>query len=196
MRTHNDPQFPQHPIWGESPHVLWGITAVDGDADFWSRAPIGSLYAYKNSATNAVRWFQKGKNDGADNDWHSLGLQCITETVLFSDFTDGGSTAGTYVLTEDIPQGAFVLRAFLLNVTGFTGDTSAVITVGDGTDVDRYNTGTPSVFTTANAIDLGAPSGVQIHAAAVTAPTLTVTSNADFTSVAAGALTIRIFFLV
>ena len=35
----------------------------------------------------------------------------------------------------------------------------------DGSDVDRYNTGTPSVFTTAAAIDVGAPGRRMSHVA-------------------------------
>lgn len=124
-------------------------------------------------------------------------VQFLEETVAYSAFTDGGSTSGTYDLTTGtIPAGAFVLGAYLTALTGFTGDTSAVLTVGDGTDVDRYNTGTPSVFTTsATGLDLGVPSGAEYHAAAATV-TLTVTSNADFTSVSAGSLTIRIAYIV
>ena len=122
-------------------------------------------------------------------------IRKITQTVLFSQFTDGAAAAGTFDLTEPIPVGAIVLQACLTNIVGFTGDTSAAITVGDGSDVDRYNTGTPSVFTSiANGIALGVPSGVQYHAVQKTV-VLTVTSNADFTSVSAGSVTIEIYYL-
>lgn len=121
-------------------------------------------------------------------------LQKISQTVAYDAFTDGGSTSGTFDLTDTIPVGATVLRAVLTAVTGFAGDTSAVLIVGDGSDTDRYNTGTPSVFATAaNGLDLGAPSGVGYHATAATV-TLTVTSGADFTSVSAGSLTIEIYY--
>jgi len=115
--------------------------------------------------------------------------------VTRADFTDGGSTIGTYALKATIPAGAWVHQTILQNVTGFTGDTSATIQVGDGTDVDRYSTGTPSVFTTVAAADLGVPSGTKIHTAAATV-TVTITSAADFTNVAAGQFTIKIFFYV
>lgn len=122
-------------------------------------------------------------------------LKKISQTVLYSQFTDGGAAVGTFDLTEVIPVGAIVLYASLTNIVGFAGDTSAAITVGDGTDVDRYNTGTPSVFTTVAAgIALGVPSGVQYHAVQKT-PKLTVTSAADFTSVSAGSITIEIYYL-
>lgn len=120
----------------------------------------------------------------------------LNETVAYSDFTDGGSTAGTYTLTAGaIPVGATFLACHIIALVGFTGDTSAVITVGDGSDADRYNTGTPSVFTTAaNGIALGSPSGVLYHDAAKSV-VLTVTSNSDFTSVSAGSLNIELFYL-
>lgn len=116
------------------------------------------------------------------------------QTVLFSQFTDGGSTVGTLDLATVIPAGAVFARSLITGITGFTGDTSATLTIGDGTDVDRYNTGTPSLFTTASAgVDLGAPSGTLFHSAVKT-PKLTVTSATDFTAVVAGQATITLFW--
>ena len=120
----------------------------------------------------------------------------LTETVAYDAFTDGGSTAGTYDITVGtIPVGATFLYAAVTAVTGFAGDTSAVLTIGDGTDADRYNTGTPNVFATAAAgVAVGAPSGTLYHAAAATV-TLTVTTAADFSSVSAGSLTVELYYL-
>jgi len=90
-------------------------------------------------------------------------LNKITQTVLYSQFTDGGGASGTFTLTDGvIPAGATVLFSAVQDIVGFTGNVSAVITIGDGTDVDRYNTGTPSVFATADeGISVGVPSGTQ-----------------------------------
>lgn len=122
-----------------------------------------------------------------------VALEYYEETgILYSQFTDGGSTAGTYQVQFELPAGFFVTNTHVYDVTGFTGDTSAVITVGDGSDVDRYNAGTPSVFTTISRLDLGVPSGTRFIATA-NRPTITITSGADFTSVAAGALSIRVY---
>lgn len=112
--------------------------------------------------------------------------------ILYSDFTDGGATVGTYTCKFTIPAGFNILRATVTNVTGFTNDTSAVITVGDGSDVDRLNAGTPSVFTTISGLDLGVPSGTVVVATAFK-PVLTVTTAADFTSVNAGQLDIQVY---
>ncbi len=179
---------------GALPRMWVGPDAVDGDAGEWIEAPVGSIYVQKDVTYQLAQTWQKIKADGANNDWLPIGnVGVITETVARSAFTDGGSTSGTYALKTQVPAGAFVERCFLVDVTGFTGDTSAVIIVGDGTDTDRYNTGTPSVYTTATALDLGAVSGTAIHTAAKTV-TITITSAADFTSVTAGSLTIRLYY--
>jgi hypothetical protein len=117
----------------------------------------------------------------------------IEERVTLAQFTDGGSTAGTYQLKQSIPVGAKVLHTLVTDVEAFAGDTSAVLVVGDGTDADRYNTGTPSVFAAADMVAMGAVSGTAIHAAAADV-TLTVTSGSDFGAVTGGALTIRIIY--
>ena len=120
----------------------------------------------------------------------------LEETVAYSAFTDGGSTVGTYAVTVGtIPAGATFQYAAVTAITGFAGDTTAVLTIGDGTDVDRYNTSTANVFATAaNGISCGAPSGVVYHAAAKTV-TLTVTAATDFTSVSAGSVTVELYYL-
>lgn len=120
----------------------------------------------------------------------------LTETVAYSAFTDGGVAVGTYDLTVGtIPVGATFCYAAVTAVTGFAGDTSAVLTIGDGTDADRYNTGTPDVFTTAaNGVAVGVPSGVKYHDTEKTV-TLTVTTASDFTSVNAGSLTVELYYL-
>lgn len=187
----NQPDEFESGIDGAAPQVWFGIGAPDGTRGAWVTAPVGSQYCQK-SATDP-RWWVKVKNNGRTDDW-AQGVLIISETVLVSQFTDGGGTSGTFALTKKIPAGAFALQAVLVNVTGFTGNTSAVITVGDGSDVDRYNTGTPSVFTTAAAIDLGVPSGTKIHTAETTI-TITITGGTDFTAITAGQLTIRIYLL-
>lgn len=121
-------------------------------------------------------------------------LVSYQETVSYSQFTDGGGASGTYTLNTTIPDGAVFERCLVTNITGFTGDTSATLVVGDGTDTDRYNTGTPSVFTTdAGGVSMGAPSGTVWHTADVN-PVLTVTSATDFTLVTAGSLVITLFW--
>lgn len=177
---------------GSGPGAFFKGSALDGTAGDDSLSPVGTMRWYGNKMYR--RYKAAHATLGARTDDWAQGLHVLTQTVKFSEFTDGGGTSGTFALTETIPVGAKVIGTTLVNVTGFTGDTSAVITVGDGTDVDRYNTSTPSVFTTAAAIDGGAISGTAIHATAATV-TLTVTSATDFTLVTAGQLTVRIYYL-
>ena len=123
----------------------------------------------------------------------------LSETVGVASFTDNTDATGTYEMTVGtIPAGATFLYAAITAVVEFAGDTSAVITIGDGTDVDRYHTGTPDVFTTAAAgVAVGAPSGTLYHAAAKT-PTLIVTGASDFTSIVTdgnGSVTVELYYL-
>ncbi len=122
-------------------------------------------------------------------------IKKISATIGYASFTDGGAAVGTYSLTEVIPAGSLYLGTAVTAVTGFAGDTSAVMTIGDGTDVDRYNTSTVNVFATAaNGIASGIPSGLLYHAAQVT-PKITITSAADWTSVNAGSVSIEMYYL-
>lgn len=124
-------------------------------------------------------------------------LVSYQQTVTVAEFTDGGSTTGTLDLGITIPAGAVFAQSLVTGLTGFAGDTSATLQIGDGTDVDRYSTGTPSVFATASAgADAGVPSGTKFHSAVKT-PKLTVTGNADFTSIVSegnGAMTVTLFW--
>lgn len=193
MNISNHKQFPEDPILGESPDIFFGVDVPDGDASPWKDKPVGSVYFYRDDTNGIVREYTKRKADDTDNDW-VIGLHVITETIALADFTDGGGAAGTYDLAEQIPVGGFALRSTIVNLTGFSGNTSATIQVGDGSDVDRYSNGTPSVFASANAVDLGAPSGTQIHVTAAT-PRVTITAGSDWGAVAAGKLTLRIYYL-
>lgn len=122
-------------------------------------------------------------------------LAKLEETFAFDDFTDGGGAVGTMVFTGALPAGAVVLASKVVVGAGFAGDASAALTIGDGTDVDRYNTSTIDIFTTAAAgVQSGVPSGSKLLTAA-NSPTLTVTTAADFTSVSAGSVTVAIYYL-
>lgn len=117
----------------------------------------------------------------------------LTQAFDHEQFTDGGAAAGTLALSVKLPAGAWVLRAFLNLSEAFAAAGTVVMTVGDGSDVDRYNAGTPNVKVTGY-VDLGAPSGTQVHTA-LTTVTLTVTEGTDFGNVTAGAGTITIVYL-
>ena len=124
-------------------------------------------------------------------------VEVLSETHLASSFTDGGSTVGTKTMTGQIPAGALILLSRVLVPAGFAGDTTAALTIGDGSDVDRYNTSTVSIFATAaTGVDAGVPSGLKLQVAAVR-PVLTVTSSTDATLFIAGAgsVTVEIYYI-
>ena len=85
----------------------------------------------------------------------------VQATIGVADMTDSGVT-GTYEFTDLIPAGAVVMQSTISGLTGFAGDTSATVTIGDGSTADRYNTGTPNVFATAAHISAGAAENVPI----------------------------------
>lgn len=55
---------------------------------------------------------------------------------LYSDFADA-ATQNVVVL----PEGALVIRAFVLVTTAYNSATTATVTVGDSADADRYGSG-------------------------------------------------------
>lgn len=183
-------RFHESGLTGAGPGLWYGTDAPNGDLGDWARAPIGTRY-YRRLSQGGGIWYEKVSNKQLDGDWRPIS-GAIIQTVSYADFTDGTAAVGTLVLTDGIPVGATVKRVFLQALTGFTGNVSCALTVGDGTDPDRYMTGTPSIYTTAaGETDLGAISGVAYHTAAKSV-TLTATSDSDWTAVTAGAMTVVI----
>lgn len=122
-------------------------------------------------------------------------VEVLTDTCTRASFTDGGGAAGTRVMAGVIPVGAVLLGSKVTCNTTFIGDTSAALIIGDGSDTDRYMTSTIDVFTATGLLQSGVPSGNKLITTA-NSPTLTVTSNADFTNVTAGSVTVSIYYLV
>jgi hypothetical protein len=148
----------------------------------------GALYQNISTTAQAPDWNLTIGNGAA-------AVNSISQTVDYDDFTDGGAAVGTLQMDDSIPAGAIFLYSKVAVPAGFVGDTSAVLIIGDGSDTDRYNTGTPSVFATAaTGVEMGAPSGNQFHTAAVQ-PTLTVTTDSDFSSVSGGTLVVTLYYI-
>lgn len=122
-------------------------------------------------------------------------VEVLEETFAFGDFTDGSGTSGSMQFTGSVPKGAVLLGSKLLVSAGFAGDTSAVLIVGDGSDTDRYHTGTPDVFSTAaSGVEMGVPSGNKLLTSA-NQPTVKVTAASDWGAVSAGVMTISIYYI-
>lgn len=189
MRITNTKQYMPDALDGDQPELLWGNRAPDGDEGPWKDAPQGTRYVRRNGHQTEV--YLKTSNNFRDSDWMMV-EGSIAKYLTKADFTDGGGASGTYTFAEQIPLGAIAEYSTVSDVTAWGGDTTAVIVIGDGTDVDRYNTGTPSVLSTIAHLSVGAPSGTAYHAAAI-APVVTVTGGSDFTAIAATArLMVRI----
>lgn len=185
------PAFQHSGVYGALPVVWAGRSAVAGEG-YFNKAPVGSVY-YRKVADGHLQTWTKIAYNGRADDWVGQGV--ITQRIAaVSEFTDGGSTAGTLVLDEQIPDKAYFEKTLLRNLT-VTGAsiTTLVIIVGDGTDTDRYNTGTPSIAADADIIVMGAPSGTREHVDAKSV-TLTVTEGSDFGDVTTLSFTIQLFY--
>jgi len=138
-----------------------------------------------------------------------IGIRSITQTVKYSDFVDGGSTAGTMTLKTKLPAYSMPIGSKVWVKTGFTGNSSAVLTIGTSTttlvagtvDADILTTdGSVSVYT-ANKIyqrfatftdtDVPQDDGQTVAGNYIL---LTVTSGSDFTSVTAGEMDVTVYF--
>lgn len=131
-------------------------------------------------------------------------VRCLQQTIEYGDFTDGGGTAGTKALTKPLPDGAIVL-GWKANVrTAFTGGTnsSAAITVGDGSTADCYSPATdPSVYT-ANIVSRTGLNQDDINANLVpytdaeVAVTLTINVDAAWSTIAAGVMDFTLYYVL
>ena len=183
----------QDGTYGLGPSMFWGSAAIDGDAGPWANVGVGSLYLWRSTTGNNSAVYQKVNDNGDDADWVTSG-GVIQETVAYADFTDNTDATGTFTSSESIPIYSTVLYSFVRNVTAFSGNTSCTITIGDGATADRYNTGTPSIFTTTPYLAVGAVSGTAYHAAAKS-PVIVATANSDWGLVATtGKLTYTIVY--
>lgn len=180
--------------WG-SWYAKWCIY-IDTDITAWTSAIYENVWTTSSCNFDKVSEITTAEieNNAVTNVKISVPkLVTYQQTFAFWSMTDWGSTSWTLALSTSIPEGAVFVQSFIDNVTGFAWDTSAVITIWDWTDVDRYNTGTPNVFATAIHVSAWSPSGTTYHSAAKT-PTVTITSASDFTSVSAWQATITLMY--
>lgn len=181
-----------HNLLGAVPAPIYGTANPDGSTGFKER-PIGTTYIQVINRWHQVVW-QKVAHNGNAQDWSGQGF--LTFTANVGDFTDGSSTSGTFSSADvdaalKLPIGAFIVGAVAYVHEGFTGDTTAALTIGDGSDPDRFNTGTPSVLA-AGYVTVGKPSGTGTVSAAAAPVVLTVTGSADFTAIEAGSITVKV----
>jgi hypothetical protein len=105
------------------------------------------------------------------------------------------------VLTKQIPAGSFVFGSKVKVTEGFSGDTTAVMDIGDGSDADLFSQTTHNVLAVASNLVEGADvaaagAGRGIVAIATdTSITLTVTGASDFGLITAGKMYVEVFYL-
>ena len=179
------------------------IDVTQGDVNVNSGTVYAETGGFKGDLTGDVTGNVTGNVEGnltgnVTGLVNNASLHKISETVPLASFTDNEDATGTYEMATDIPAGAWVICCVIAALTGFSSaenTSTATVTIGDGTDVDRYMTGTPSIIDDAAAgVALGAPSGVQYHAEAKT-PTIIVTEDSDFGEFETGSMTVEIYYL-
>jgi len=121
-----------------------------------------------------------------------MGIGKISQWVEYTDLTDSGTT-GSLTMTQQLPAGAFHIGTKVTVKTGFTGDTSAVLTVGLSSGEDELTDGTSvNVYTAAVVGDTAEdPLAYQASAADVY---LVVTTDSDFSDVSAGKMYVEVFY--
>lgn len=132
-----------------------------------------------------------------------MGIRKVTQDVLYSDFTDGAGTSGTLNLRDTIPAGSFVIGSKVNVKTGFTGDTSCVLDIGNSSDADAYSFSTHNIFTAADNLleladaqgDGGADASGLSLVTSDTTVLLTATSGSDWGAVTAGKIIVDVFYL-
>jgi hypothetical protein len=125
----------------------------------------------------------------------------ISKVCAVADFTDNTNTTG-YIdfATNALPVGAIPIAWKAVVTGGFAGDTSATIQLGVAGDLDRFSADTAqSVFAagTVGSAILAADACDGIGAVAT--PRVTVTGNADFTSIVTegnGAMTVYLYCIL
>lgn len=122
-------------------------------------------------------------------------VKFIEESFVIGDFTDNTNTTGYVDTAESLPAGALVLGWQANVATGFTGDTTASAQLGVAANLNQFTTTAPSVLAAAIVGSASPGSGDSPVVAAASAARLTVTGAADFTSISAGALTLKIAYI-
>jgi hypothetical protein len=131
-----------------------------------------------------------------------MAFRKVSQIVKYGDLVDGGGAAGTLVLTKKIPAGSLVIGSKVIVTEGFTGDTTAVMDIGDGSDADLFSYTTHNVLAAARNLMEGCDSAAAGNTGTGIVPisseasvTITITGGADFGAISAGKLLVEIYYL-
>ena len=131
-----------------------------------------------------------------------IGLRSIHQIISYSDFTDGGSTAGTYNMLKQIPAGSIVIASKVNVLEAFDGGSNSTFTldIGNSGDPDAYSYTTHNLATAANNLlehaDISAGGTVAGNVLVTSATTvlLTGTVDSDWTTLDAGKIEVWVFY--
>jgi len=129
-----------------------------------------------------------------------VSIRKVGQWVDYSDFIDGAGVSGTLALSKVIPAGSFVFGSKVKVVTGFTGDTTAVLDIGDGSDDDLFSQTTHNILAAASNLVEGADGAAAgsergiVPIASDATVTLTVTGASDFSLISAGRMYVEVFY--
>lgn len=120
----------------------------------------------------------------------------LAETVVLADFTDNTDTTGYADLSTQLPEGAVVLGWQADVKTGFSGDTTATVQVGESGNIDRFSAKTDNSCLTADVVGTAAPAVAanQGYLAGAVTPRVTVTGGSDFGGISAGEMDIKLIY--
>lgn len=129
-----------------------------------------------------------------------LGLRKVGQWVTYSQFTDGAGASGTLNLSKQIPAGSFVIGSKVKVTEGFSGDTTAVLDIGNASDADAYSLTTHDVLSAAsNLLELADADGAGAPGFSVvtsdTTVKLTLTGASDFGLITAGKMFVEVLYL-
>ena len=123
-----------------------------------------------------------------------LGLRKVAQIVKYSDFVDDGSDAkGDLELNKKVPAGSFIIGTKVTVKTGFSGDTSAALSVGASENDDEWS-GNTTIDVLSTARNLVAGDGLKAISTAATV-FLTIEGGADFSSITAGEMLVEVYYL-
>lgn len=148
---------------------------------------VGVVSRYTASGKAVVQFEPHGSGEG-------MPILEIRETIAIGDFTDNTDATGYVDLATQIPGPALVLGFSGEVDTGFTGDTTAVISVGIAGDLDKFSANTAQSVLAAGKVGSAAIANAAFIASATTVR-VTVTGGSDFGNIAAGAADIGLLYI-
>ena len=116
-----------------------------------------------------------------------------SQSLVYSAFEDNLDTTGYIDFTGSLPAGAFVIGWQAIVSTGFTGDTTADIQVGIEDYIGIFSADTAQSVLAAATVGSATLAATGYVGTAVN-PRVTVTGGADFGSITAGSMTVKIYY--